>query len=131
MSGVLHCPPELYRGSVEGSESGPCTARIDVRRLPGGCVGFDYEAVGAAGLQHVEHTVAAPGLLLVVQSEAGGVSIFDEVEEGVFEGPRGGPYARRLAVAWDGTTLTWAWHWAAAGDEPEERSRAEVRLAQC
>ncbi len=100
-----------------------------MRRLPGGCLGIDYEAVGSEGLQHVEHTVVAPGALYVAHSEAAGISVFTGVGGGVFEGPPGGPYEQRLVVGWDGTTLTWSWHWAPAGELPEERSRAEVRLA--
>lgn len=126
---MIDIPPGLYRGRVEGPESGPCEARLLVTRLPGGCVSIDYEAVGAEGTQHVEHTVAAAGRLYVAHSEAEGVEAFSEGAPGVFDGPPGGPYLQRLVVGWDGTTLTWAWHWAPAGEEPREQSRAVVRLA--
>lgn len=100
-----------------------------VTPIPGGCVAIDYEAVGAGGLQHVEHTVAAPGFLYVAHSEADGVTVFHESAPGVFDGPAGGPYALRLVVGWSGEELAWAWHWAPAGEEPREQSRAVVRRA--
>lgn len=122
------CPAGLYRGQVEGSESGRCEARIEVRKIPGGCLAVDYEAVGADGLQHVEHTVVAPGALYVAHSEAPGVAVFTEAGDGAFDGPPGGPYAQRLVIGWDGRTLTWSWHWAPAGECPKEQSRAVLRL---
>jgi len=127
---LLGCPPGLYRGRVEGAESGRCEARVEVRKIPGGCLSVDYEAVGAEGVQHVEHTVVAPTVLYVAHSEAPGVSVFTPAGDGVFDGPAGGPYAQRVVVDWDGRTLTWSWHWAPAGEAPMEQSRAEVRLAE-
>lgn len=121
------CPPGLYRGQVNGSESGRCEARIEVRVIPGGCLTVDYEAVGVDGLQHIEHTVVAPGVLYVAHSDAPGVAVFTEAGEGTFDGPRGGPYVQRLVVGWDGQALTWSWHWAPAGEGLEEQSRAVVR----
>lgn len=113
-SPLVGCPAGLYRGRVEGFESGPCEARIEVRKIPGGCLTVDYEAVGAEGLQHVEHTVITPEALYVAHSEAPGVDVFTKTNDGVFDGPSGGPYAQRLVIDWDGKTLTWSWHWASA-----------------
>ena len=125
------CPPGLYRGEVEGAESGRCEARIEVRRIPGGCLTVDYEAVGVDGVQHVEHTVVAPGALYVAHSEASGVAVFTEADQGVFDGPCDGPYVQRLVINWDGQVLTWSWHWSPAGESPREQSRAVVRPAAC
>lgn len=111
-------PPGLYRGEVEGAESGRCEARIEIGRIPGGCLTVDYEAVGADGVQHVEHTVVAPGALHVAHSEASGVAVFTEADQGVFDGPCDGPYVQRLVIAWDGQALTWSWHWSPAGESP-------------
>jgi hypothetical protein len=127
-SPLAGCPAGLYRGRVEGPESGPCEARMEVRTIPGGRLTVDYEAVGAAGLQHVEHTVVTPEALYVAHSEKPGVDIFMRAGSGVFDGPAGAPYAQRLVIGWDGTTLTWAWHWGPAGATPTEQSRAQARL---
>lgn len=124
------CPPGLYRGRVEGTESGACEARIEVRAIPGGCSSVDYEAVGADGPQHVEHTVVTAEALYVAHSEKPGVDVFLCAGDGVFEGPPGGPYAQRLVIGWDGLTLTWSWHWGPAGATPTEKSRALVRRVE-
>jgi hypothetical protein len=71
----------------------------------------------------------APGFLYVAQSEAPGVTIFSETIAGVFDAPPSGPYRRRLVLDWDGEVLVWAWHWASAGDDLREQSRALVRLS--
>lgn len=128
MAPILTCPAGLYRGRVDGSESARCEARIEVRRIPGGCLTVDYEAVGASGLQHVEHTVVAPGVLYVAHGEAPGVTVFTQTSGEVFDGPPDAPYAQRLFIDWRGGTLIWSWHWAPQGHVPTEQSRAEVRL---
>lgn len=127
---LLDVPPGLYRGRAEGPESGRCEARLLVNRIPGRCVSVDYEAVGAEGTQHVEHTVVASGFLYVAHSEADGVAVFTERAPGVFDGAPGGPYLQRLVVGWGNSELTWAWHWALAGEELREQSRAVVRMAE-
>lgn len=43
-SHVHEIPAGIYRGVVEGVESGHCTARIEVKVGPGGCRIVDYEA---------------------------------------------------------------------------------------
>jgi hypothetical protein len=121
---ILDLPAGLYRGQVEGVESGRCEARFEVRHIPGGCVVVDYEAVGADGVQHVEHTVIAPGALYVAHSESAGVQVFTESSSGVYDAAATGPYSMRLVVGWDDTELTWAWHWAIAGEPVAEQSRA-------
>lgn len=125
----MDLPAGLYRGRVSGSESGSCEARVHVTRLPGDCLSVDYEAVGADGVQHVEHTLVSDDALFVAHSEAPGVHVFRKTGNGVFDGPPGGPYRQRLVIDWNGEVLTWAWHWAPTGEEPREQSRAIVRLA--
>jgi hypothetical protein len=130
MGDLLQLPAGIYRGRVEGAESGACEARIEVRRVPGGCVTVDYEAVGADGLQHVEHTIVTTGALHVAHSETPGVQVFAETGPGVYDAPSGGPYAQRICPAWDGVELTWSWHWSPAGHAPVEQSRAVTRAAR-
>ena len=120
-------PAGIYRGRVEGTESGPCEARIEVGVVPGGCLSVNYEAVGDDGLQHVEHTVVSDEALYVAHSEAPGVEVFTRSADGVFDAAPGGPYVQRLVVGWDGEVLTWSWHWASEGEAPTERSTARVR----
>lgn len=43
-SQVHAIPVGMYRGVVEGVESGHCTARIEVKVGPGGCLIVDYES---------------------------------------------------------------------------------------
>ena len=120
----------LYCGRVEGVESGSCEARIYVSKLPGGCLAIDYEAVGPEGLQHAEHTIVDIDALYVAHSESPAEHVFTRVGDGVFDGPAGGPYDRRLVVGWDGELLTWSWHWAPAGAKLCEQSQAETRPAE-
>ncbi|MHB1508264.1 MAG: hypothetical protein ACYCST_01595 [Acidimicrobiales bacterium] len=129
-SPLAGCPAGLYRGRVEGAESGSCEARIEVKKIPGGCLAVDYEAAGADGLQHVEHTVVTAEALYVAHSEKPGVGVFLKAGGGVFDGPTGGPYAQRIVIGWGGTTLTWSWHWGPAGATPTEQSLALVRLVE-
>jgi hypothetical protein len=57
---LLELPAGLYRGLITGLESGECSARIQVRQIPGGGLAVDYEATSErAGLQHAEHTLVA------------------------------------------------------------------------
>lgn len=129
MHSLTDLPSGLYRGRVEGAESGPCEARIAVARVPGGCLAIDYEAVGQDGLQHAEHTLVAHDALYVAHSEALGVHVFRGAGDGVFNGPSGGPYDQRIVLGWDGVVLSWAWHWAPPGETLREQSRATARLS--
>jgi hypothetical protein len=95
-----------------------------------GCLAVDYEAVGADGLQPVEDTVITTEALYVAHSEKPGVDVFVKADDGVFDGPTGGSYAQRLVIGWDGTTLTWSWHWGPSGATPTEKSRALVHLVE-
>lgn len=131
MSPLAGCPVGLFRGHVDGAESGRCEARIEIRKIPGGCLAVDYEAFGADGLQHVEHTLVTDDALYVAHSEAPGVATFTAAGERTFDGPLGGPYAQRLVIGWDGRDLTWVWHWAPTGEVPREQSRAVVRPIDC
>ncbi|GAB2445561.1 hypothetical protein GCM10027062_27880 [Nocardioides hungaricus] len=127
-------PPGIYRGTVDGIESGHCTARIEVRSAPGGCVAVDYEAVSDEfGLQHVEHALVGPDSLHVAFGEAAGVTVFRRISTGVFESDEG----MRIVVEFSGDVLTWAWHWGSGPDDPDdpddiiERSRAVCRPTTC
>lgn len=75
------------------------------------------------------HAIITPSCRRVgVSSKPGVIQVCSMVDDGVFEGPTDDPFALRLAISWDGTALTWSWHWAPAGERPVERSRATVRL---
>lgn len=127
---LISTPPGLYRGQVTGLESGDCSARIEVRRAPGGCLTFDYEATSErAGLQHREHTLVTPAALYVAFSEGLGVSVFESASDGVYDCSAQGPYVMQIRASFGHGTLTWAWHWAEAGQKPREMSRAVCLLA--
>lgn len=104
---------------------------MTVRRVPGGCLSIDYEATSERqGLQHAEHTVVTDDALLVAFSEAPGVSVFPLRTAGVFAYQGDGPYAMEIHGEFTPSgELTWAWHWASAGETPREMSRAVCRAA--
>jgi hypothetical protein len=119
-----------YRGLVTGLESGECSARLEVRRIPGGCLAIDYEATSEReGLQHAEHTVVAPDGLYVAITEMPGVSFFAMTEPGRFASAAPGPYVMEIHASCTNGELTWAWHWAEAGNVPKEMSKAVCRRA--
>ncbi len=122
--------PGIYRGVVDGVESGHGTARIEVRGGPGGCRIVDYEAVSDEhGLQHVEHALLTDDALYVAFGEAPGVTVFRAQGAGTYaaEGER----PMQVRVGYDGTALTWAWHWGAGRDDVVERSKATCRRVDC
>lgn len=82
MVDLMALPPGLYRGVVTGEESGDCQCRIEVRRLTEHAMSLDYEAVGVAGLQHVEHTIVTASGLHVAASELPDVIPFRKVAAG-------------------------------------------------
>lgn len=123
-------PPGIYRGTVQGVESGYCTARIAVRPGPGGCRIVDYEAVSDAhGLQHIEHAILTDDALFVAFDEARGVIEFRAGGDGVYRAV--GEREMQVHVGYDGATLTWAWHWGTGGDDVVERSRATCARTDC
>lgn len=129
-NGLLGMPPGLYRGLVTGTESGECSARIEVRQAPGGCLTLDYEATSERdGLQHREHTVVSSDELHVAFSEAPGVSVFQQTDAGSYVCRAAGPFVMEIHASFADEVLTWAWHWASSGEEPREMSRAVCRLA--
>lgn len=101
-------------------------ARIEVRRLTKHAMSVDYEAVGVAGLQHVEHTIVSASGLHVATSEFSDVVAFRRVAAGHFVGDAAG-FAMEIHAGWDGDSLTWAWHWAPPGQSLREQSRATAR----
>lgn len=130
---VLTAKPGLYRGLVTGLESGECSARIEVRRAPGGCLTVDYEAASEReGLQHREHTVVTPDALFVAFEEAAGVSVFERDRNSdlsfVCAAPGRPVLGIRAAFNSADDSLAWAWHWSEDGADPREMSRALCRL---
>lgn len=128
-SGSVHeIPAGIYRGEVEGVESGHCTARIEVRIGPGGCRIVDYEATSDQhGLQHIEHGLLTEDALHVAFGEAPGVTVFRAAGDGVFETV--GEPALKIRISFDGRALTWAWCWGTGQDDVVERSRATCTQA--
>lgn len=123
--------PGVWRGVVEGVESGHCTARIEVRFGPGGCRIVDYEAFSDQyGLQHIEHGLLTEDSLHIAFGEAPGVTVFASRGGGVFASV--GDQPMEVHIACDGEVLTWAWCWGTdAGDDVVERSRATCRRVDC
>ncbi len=125
-----------YAGTGDGIESGPFDATIDVTGLPGGALAIDYVAISPTGGElHREHTVwsSTPdgrGLLVIAHSESPIVTTMVEGAPGVFSQPEPvGPYALSIHVEQPSPgRLRWAWWWAPTGEEPIERSCADVRL---
>lgn len=118
----------IYRGAVDGVESGHCLARIAVRDGPGGCRIIDYEAVSTQyGLQHVEHDILDGDSLVVACGELRGVTVFREHGNGEFVAD--GPRPMKICIEYDGGSLGWSWHWGAGSDDVIERSRAVCRPA--
>src|ERR1700761_4605159 len=127
---LLEIPVGLYRGLVTGLESGECSARIRIRRIPGGSLSVDYEAASErAGLQHAEHSLVAPDGLYVAMTELPGVGFFALTEPARFVSASPGPYAMEIHAGYADGELTWAWHWAEAGQPPKEMSKALCRQA--
>ncbi len=129
----------IYFGTGEGAESGPFVSRIAVAALPNGGVSIDYEATSREeGVQHVEHTMLAPGpdgrdRLYVAHSESPFVTEFVATEAGStrFVQPEPfGPYVMEIVIDIpEPDRITYAWWWSADGDTPTEQSRADARSA--
>lgn len=99
-----------YRGLDTGMESGECSARLEARRIPGGCLAVDYEATSEReGLQHAEHTVVTPDGLYVAITEMPGV-VFAQTEPGRCASAAPGPYTMEIHASFADGELTWAWH---------------------
>lgn len=127
---MTNIPAGIYRGVVEGSESGHCTARMEVRPGPGGCRIVDYEAVSDAhGLQHIEHGLLTDEALHLAFDEAPGVTVFRSVGDGLYEPV--GDRPMRVVVTYADQVLTWAWHWGSGPDDLVERSRATCTRTEC
>jgi hypothetical protein len=125
VSSLLTIRPGIYRGQVTGTESGECSARIEVRQIPGGSLAVDYEATSEReGLQHAEHTLIDERGLYVAFGEAPAIVFFEAAGDGRFVSRAPGPYAMEIHAAYADGELTWVWHWAEAGSPPREMSRA-------
>ncbi len=123
-------------GTVDGVESGPCLARIEVRPLPNGGASIDYEATSREqGLQHREHSLLSPGpddrhrLTISMIDMPFLIELIESTDiAGRFvEREPLGPYelAVEIDIAVQGE-LTYAWWWAPRGEALIERSRATV-----
>ena len=126
MPDLMALPPGLYRGTVSGEESGECQCRVEVRRLTEHALSLDYEAVGSDGLQHVEHTIVTPTALHVAASEFPDVATFRMTATGHYVA-EAAPFPMEIHAGWDGSTLTWTWHWALPGQTLREQSRATAQ----
>lgn len=114
---MLEAPPGIYRGIVKGIESGHCTARIEVREAPGGCLTIDYEAVSDAhGLQHIDHAWVAADALHVAFGEAPGVTVFAQTSPDVYDAS--GDRPMRILASFEAGELSWSWHWGDPGEVP-------------
>ncbi|HEY0950759.1 hypothetical protein [Nocardioides sp.] len=128
MDALMRIRPGLYRGTVDGEESGHCSCLIEVRRLTDHALSLDYEAVGSEGIQHVEHTIITGSALHVTMGEFPDVVMFREGAPGVFVADPSAPLPMQIHPGVDAGTLTWAWHWAPPGEEPREQSRATAQF---
>ncbi|CAI9415389.1 hypothetical protein [Nocardioides sp. T2.26MG-1] len=127
---LLEVPPGLYRGTVEGEESGHCVCRMEVRRLTEHALSLDYEAVGDDGLQHVEHTIITASSLHVAMGEFSEVVAFHEGLAGVFTAAVAAPMPMQIRADFADATLTWVWHWAPPGEPLREQSRATAWIGR-
>ena len=126
---LLEIPVGLYRGLITGLESGECSARMQVRQIPGGLT-VDYEATSEReGLQHAEHTLIVSDGLYVAINEMPGVSFFALTEPNRFVSSGPGPYAMEIHADYADGQLTWAWCWAEVGQSLKEMSKAVCHLA--
>ena len=130
--------PGRYTGPGDGIESGPFEAAIEVSALPGGAISIDYVAVSPAdGELHREHTVCCQGfdgrdMLFIAHTESPFVTTMVETSAGSgrFVQPEpAGPYTLSIvAQTPDDGRIRYAWWWGATGEEPVERSCADVRI---
>ncbi|CAM3402339.1 DUF4426 domain-containing protein [Stackebrandtia soli] len=123
--------PGVYRGAGDGPESGPFRSRCEVRTaVDGRVVLIDYEAVGADGVQHVDHCMLAEderarGELHVVSDELPGIVRFTEAEPGVFVAFE--PINAKIVISLDASgALTYAWWWSR--DEGPARPQSHTTM---
>lgn len=127
-----------YFGTGDGPESGPFVARLAVSSLPNGGRLIEYEATSREqGVQHVEQTMLVAGhdgrdRLFVAHSESPFVTTMVETTAGSgrFEQEEAqGPYAMSIVIeTLDSGRFTYAWWWAAHGDDLVEQSKADVQM---
>lgn len=127
-----------YYGTGDGVESGPFVSRISVARLPNGGVSIEYEATSPEqGVQHMEHSLLAPGpdgrdRLYIAHSEAPFVTemIASEPGSNRFVQPApAGPFRMEVVIdAPEPDRITYAWWWAPGDEAVIEKSKADARL---
>ena len=131
--------PGVYLGiDREVERGGNSVAKIVVTPLPGGAgVTLDYETFNPANAErlrgHAEHAVIGRthgGGAILVSGHVHGdsVTVLRESDTGVFvmgDEPSAFPVGIRIAVPSPGK-LVHTWSYAAPGEEPVERDRAEL-----
>lgn len=137
LSRDLAANPGVYFGTGDGVESRAFVARIEITTSPNGGALIGYEATSRErGVQHRETTILAAGpdgrdRLYVAHTESPFVTEMVETGPGSgrFEQPVPfGPYALAIVIERpEPDRLTYAWWWGADGDDPVERSTADVR----
>jgi hypothetical protein len=128
--------PGLYLGTVNGIESGPCVARIEITVLPNGGVLLSYEATTyEEGAKHRETTMLSEGpdghdqLIVAMSQSPFLVSMRAAPGERFVEVRPFGPYEIEIEIGWRESELTYAYWWGNRGEPVVEQSRACVRPA--
>ena len=137
LSSDLAAAPGIYYGTGDGAESGPFVSRIDVSVLPNGGALIIYEATSREqGVQHLEHSMLVAGpdgcdRLYISHSESQFVTEMVEAAPGTCRFAQReplGPYVMEVVIEIpEAGRITYAWWWAASGDEPVEQSKADAR----
>lgn len=106
--------------------------------MPNGGVSLSYEATSREqGVQHREHSLLCQGpdgrdRLFIAHSESPFVTEMVEAEANTgrfVQSTPGGPYTMEVIIETpEPERLTYAWWWAAAGEQPVEQSKADARL---
>ena len=133
--------PGVYLGIDKADRGGDTAAKIVIEPLPGGAgVTLDYETFNPADPNrirgHAEHAVigrtSGGGAILVTgHSHGESVTVLRESEPGVFvmgDEPSDFPVGIRISVPEPGK-LVHSWSYGRPGEEPVERDRAELTLA--
>jgi hypothetical protein len=127
----LAAAPGVYRGTGDGPESGPFTARLEVRTVVGGrAVILDFEAVDGDGVTHVDHCMLAEDErsrpeLNVVSDELPGIVRFIQAEPGVFVAFE--PIKAKIVIGLADGELSYAWWWTRDDSPARPQSSATLR----
>jgi hypothetical protein len=136
---VLFDAPGLYVGRGDGSGSGPFIGRLVVTPLPSGRgVTIDYEVLSHEHLvEHVEHSLLGLGpdghhALYVSHIESPTIAVMVEQRPGYFvDVSPSAAVQQAIEITCPGEgELTYAWWWAAPGEELVERSKLDAQLVR-